>query len=397
MEETAETIPVASPQKEKRCNNVILTSKEPVLPAAIVRGMYLYYSPADICQLALSLYPDVVRVALMLSGASPSFIMLLEGRGLREITRVVETQRRKPNAICSLDEIYWDFMHSFRCESVPVEKMIQAFLKGNYDDEHCAICLNQCTCEHQLFTFPCGHTLHTKCVARMSQWECPVCRYAPISSLDTACCKVCGSFDRPFVCLCCSDSFCNEHMRSHYRETGHAYCTSADRRETWNLMSGNSMRRITYDKSGEFVEMCAKDDQLRGYLEAAIDEQVEIHKSLAAQRVKKEAQKIEMSIQKLRDVLEEKRKAIADMRTFVAEGEKRKKKLDIARNILDHLKQRSVMAEQENEELKKEIKKLEEEVRSQTEFVRDIEGTLCLHAAGAMSPNDQVHVVLSPK
>ena len=160
-------------------------------------------------------------------------------------------------------------------------------------------------------------------------------------------------------------------------------------------MSGSSMRRITYDKTGEFVEMCAKEDQLQSYLEGAIEEQVEIHRSLALQRMKKEQHRLETGIQKLSEAIAEKRRVIGEMRAFCDGHEGRVKRLGVARGILSTLETRRCEAAKGNEQLRKENAELSDKVREEKALIRDIEGTVCLGVAGAMSPNGEVHVKLN--
>jgi hypothetical protein len=328
---------------------------------------------------------------------TPSFVLLVQTRSTSDAESLLKDLRARPNPICSLDTLNFEFFHSFSFDAEGSNHLVSHFLQECYSDSNCAICLNPCTRDHPLFVFPCDHALHMKCAARMAQWECPICRYAPIASLDVACCQVCGSFDRPFVCLCCSRSFCNDHCREHYVQTGHAYCASADGRETWNLMSGSYMRRIAYDKSGEFVEMCAKEEQLRGYLEATIDEQVEIHKAIAAQRLKTERDALEQKRQRLRNAVAEKMARINTMRGRIGEQGGKVKRLAAAKKLLEFFKQRAIAAEREINERRAAVARLEADVENQAALVQDMERTVCISGSAALAGRSgKVHIKFGP-
>lgn len=393
-----QTVPVTCADKTQGPNLFFLTDRA-AIPLVIIRDLRLYYSPTDVCNFLQPVCEHCNHVMLLLSSISPTFVLLMSTRTIEDARLLVERLRLHPNAISSMDTLTFDYVHSYSIGSRFLSHTIDKFLFKTFLDTNCAICLNPCSEEYYLFTLPCGHTLHTHCESRMQQWECPVCRYVPISALDVACCEVCGSFDRPFVCLRCARSFCYDHCLSHYQQTGHAYCASADGRETWNLMSGSSMKRIAIDKSGEFVELCAKDDLLRGYLEAALVEQIKIHKSLGKQKMKHEELKYIDEKNDLIHKIEETKRRIAEKKEKIAQRANREKRRTVAKSIFQGLQQRLENLPEENASLTKRNSELQKEIAEQAELVKDMEGTACIAAAATLKgKNEEVHIKFgSPK
>jgi chromosome segregation ATPase len=162
-------------------------------------------------------------------------------------------------------------------------------------------------------------------------------------------------------------------------------------------MSGSYMRRIAYDKSGEFVEMCAKEDQLRGYLEAAIDEQVEIHKAIGVQRLKTERDALDQKRQRLRAAVAEKMAKIEAMRRRIAQQPGKVKRLAAAKRLLDFFKQRAQAAEREIVERRAAVARLEADVESQAALVQDMERTVCISGSVALAGRSgKVHIKFGP-
>ncbi|OHT07516.1 hypothetical protein TRFO_05131 [Tritrichomonas foetus] len=389
----SQAIQILCREKTPPSANQIFLSPEPEVPIVLIRDLRLYYSPSDICNYAFSLKELCSHSLLLVSATSPSFVLLQKTSTIEAAKALMSEVKKHPNPICSMDSFEFDYVHSVSFQSPSLSHLYCSFMSLSLEDINCAICLNPCNSEFMLFSLPCAHTLHTRCMIKMSQWECPICRYTPISSLDVACCEICNSFDRPFVCLCCARSFCHEHCHQHYKHTGHAYCASADGRETWNLMSGSSMKRLAVDKSGEFVEMCAKDDMLRNYLEAALEEQIAIHKSLSMQQLKHENDMIESEKKRLANLIQERKRKIEEKEKLIEAKEMKEKRLKYATQILQNLKTRLTVLPSENSQLEIENEKLEKQVEEQSELIKDMEGTCCITAAAVLKgKNEEVHV-----
>ena len=380
-------------EKMPKTKNSIILSKIPVTNLICIQGMRLYYSPSDICNFLERHAKCAMNCLVMIAEKTPTFLILLKLKTIDEAISLVAQLRKNPTPICSLDPLTYDFVKDFDFESDHLAHVVHRFRIDEFYDSNCAICLCQLISEMQLITLCCGHTMHAPCAQKMKQWECPLCRYAPISTIDATVCEVCGSFDRPFICLCCARSFCYEHCLEHFKETGHGYCASTDGRETWNLMSGTTMKRIAVDKSGEYVELCAKEDVLRSYLESALCKQLNVHREIQAQKSIAVAESLEQECVDLEREMREKRKLIEEMKVKIKNKSVYEKKIPIANSLLEKLKEKHAAAEETTKKLELENEKLKKEVLEKAELVKDMEGTACITAAAALRGKDQeVHI-----
>ena len=368
------SVPIRYLKKMSPKQKQIFLCQEAIEPIILIRDLRLYFTPKDICEYILSFKKYCSQAVLLLSSLTPSFVLVVKTFSINDAKQLMSELVKVPNPICSMDYLGFDFVHSASFKSTKLFSTITS----SHDDINCAICLNPCNNKFLLLTLPCGHTFHAKCMTKMSNWECPICRYAPISSLAVACCEICNSFDRPYVCLICARSFCHTHSHQHYEQTGHAYCVSADGRETRNLMSGSSMKRVAQDEDGKLVEMCAKDDLLRNYLEGALEEQLAIHKSLNKQQLKHERDMIKQEEKKLISLIQEKKKEIERKKKLIAEKSIKEKKLKIVQEILQTKRNNFNQLPQTIKELQTENNLLEDQVSQQQDYINDIEATCAI-------------------
>lgn len=380
-----ESIPITGVQGDGKHNNVIFSSMQPVVPALIVRDMPLYYAPREICLFVQSAKANVVRTMLFTSSVSPHFILLLKLTSVEEADTALHWLRENENPIPSRDILRTEFMHSFECETTEVDRSLRNFLAGEGSDD-CVICLEACHSnpERLLFTLPCGHTIHMKCAGRMARWVCPVCRYAPLSAMTgigVPSCDSCGDPHNPMFCLGCMKPFCNDHCTQHYRETGHAYCSSADGRETWNLMSDCLLGRVALEKNGELVEMCGKDDNFGSYLEHSIQEQLEMH-ALAAKRALSAARnEADQGKDELRKRLAAIQERIKEKRQVIEMG---KRKVVIS-NLIETRRREVIDYSERIAVLRQEIAKLKSEVKEVRDVASDMHGCMELQIAARSS------------
>ena len=396
--EIFKSIPIISPEKANVNDiNIINLSQRPIHPIICISEMKLFYSPSDICNYLSQLYGRNIHVMLFITKFSPSFLLLIKTKTIPSVVELLSKIQEHSSRISSMDTLQFDYFHSFSFSSPRIKQLGNSFLSNSFSPTNCGICLNKCS-KHDLFTFPCSHTLHIHCVSRMSKWECPVCRYAPISSLNIACCEICGSFDRPYICLHCVHSFCYTHAYEHFKESGHAYCASADGRETLNLLSTSSMKRLAVEKNGEFVELCAKDDQLQNYLDAAIIEQVEIHRTIAQQNLNDEAENIEKQKAELELEIKKKTEELKRRKELIETKKLLLKRRDIAKQILEQKKNSAQNIEEENEKLKKENIYLQNQIIEQKSLLIDMQNSAQIAVAAKMKgKNEEIHVRLNTK
>jgi uncharacterized coiled-coil protein SlyX len=158
-------------------------------------------------------------------------------------------------------------------------------------------------------------------------------------------------------------------------------------------MSGTYAQRIALDKSGEFVELCAKEDQLRGYLAGAIEEQVEINRAVGAQRVKTERDGLEERKRALEEDVAAKRARVARMSEVVAAHEGKVQRRAAAQKLIDWLREREEKVRKENEVTRERIARLEAEVAEQASLVRDLEQTVSITGSAALAgKKGKVHI-----
>jgi hypothetical protein len=391
-DEAFPTIQISSLDKLHPGANAIRTCAAPSHPVLVVSNIPLYYTPENLCTLLFATPCAASDFLVLLSVAPLAFVALLAVE--RPAPDLLGALRdHPPTPVCSFDAIGFAYLHSFAFETAPLGLLVSAFVARTRRECDCAICLKPCTRAHPLFTAPCGHVLHSKCLARMTQWECPVCRYAPLSSLGVARCEACGSPDRPLVCLSCGQSFCAEHSRDHFQRSGHGYVCSADGREAWNVISGTYAQRIAYDKSGEFVELCAKEEQLRGYLDGAIEEQLAVHQAVGAQRLKAQLDRLEERKRALAEDAAARRARIAHMREVIGGHEARAQRRVGAQRLLDWLRARRERVARENDEARRRIAAAEAELAEQAQLVRDLEQTVCISGSVALAGQQgKVHI-----
>lgn len=375
-------------------DNQIFLSKEPVGPIILIQGLRFYYSPSDICNYVLS-FGDLCYIAnLFISAISPTFVLLLKTHSIDSARILMSKLKLHPNPICSMDYFDFQYVHSVDFKSSSLSQRYSDFVNSkSLFDAQCPICLITLTSDQLLFILPCSHILHAKCMTKVSQWKCPICRDTPIFSLEVTCCEICQSDENLFICLCCGRSYCGTHCRDHFEQKGHAYLASADGRETWNMMSGSSMKRIAMDKSGEFVEMCAKEDSLSNYLEGALSNQIMIHNSLGVEKKKNELKMIEEKEKKLKELIIEKKKKIEMMRNSIAAKEEKVERLKNSVNLLDKFQQRLNELPEKNRQLEEENIKLMKQVDETNQLIHDMEGTCNISVAAQLKgPNEKIQV-----
>lgn len=375
-------------------DNQIFLSKEPVEPVILIQGLRFYYLPSDICNYVLSFSDSCYAASLFLSAISPTFVLLLKTHSIESAQSLMANLKMNPNPICTMDYFDFQYVHSFDFKSKELLKRYSDFMNPKQlFDGQCPICLTKLTSDQLLFILPCLHSLHAKCMTKVSQWKCPICRDTPISSLDATCCEMCQSDENLFICLCCGRSFCGTHCHDHYEQKGHAYLSSADGRETWNMMSGSSMKRIAMDKSGEFVEMCAKEDSLSNYLDAALTNQILIHQSLGEEKKKSESEMIEKKKTKLKELILEKRKRIDMMKNSISEKGNKEKRLQVSIQMQETLRKRLEELPKENKQLEETNKKLMIEAEETDQLIADMERTCNISVAAHIAgPNNKIQV-----
>ena len=163
-------------------------------------------------------------------------------------------------------------------------------------------------------------------------------------------------------------------------------------------MSGTTMKRIAVDKSGEYVEMCAKEDVLRSYLESALCKQLNVHREIQAQKMYQKAESLEQECIDLQAEIKEKKNKIAEMKKAIENKEVYKKKIPIAKSILESINENYKTADERSEILEKENEKLKNEVIEKAQLVKDMEGTYAITAAAILRGKDQeVHIKFNQK
>lgn len=398
MSEEAEIVLVQPIERGVKTENKIFLSHDATTNLVCIQGMRLYYSPSDICKFIGKHAQYASNCLIMLAEKTPTFVVLLKTKNIENSKKLVSVLNKNRTPICSLDELSYSYVKSYAIESERLSQTIDRFLNDQFYDSSCAICLCALVSDMQLITLCCGHTMHAQCAQKMKQFECPLCRYTPISALNESSCEVCGSFDKPFICLCCARCFCYDHCLEHFKETGHGYCASTDGKETWNLMSGTTMKRIAVDKSGEYVEMCAKEDVLRSYLDSALYQQLAVHREIAAQKNSDLKDSLESDLNEQERELEKLRKQHNEMKTAIENKEIYRRKLQIARSILEKIQEKQKNAAELGKQLEKENKELEINIAENESLLKDMEGTACISAAAALKGKDQeVHICFTKK
>ncbi|EAY03316.1 hypothetical protein TVAG_173610 [Trichomonas vaginalis G3] len=398
MTQNCNKVCIQSVEKGVKTSNFIHITDDPSSCLVCIQGLRLYYTPPDVCKFVNSFHTLASNCLVLLTDKSPTFTIILKAISIDSAKELLKKLKANPTPICSLDTLTYDFVQSFEFESQKLQLIVNRFSTNEFYDNNCAICLYQLVSDLQLITFPCGHSMHTTCAQRMKQWECPLCRYAPISSLSLSPCEVCGTFDRPYICLSCARSFCYDHALEHFKNTGHGYCASADGRETWNLMSGTTMQRIAIDKSGEYVELCAKEDVLKSYLESALYEQLNIHREIECQETAAILQSAESELTELDYELAEKRKKLESMKKLIQERKTIENKLKIATTMLEKFQEKEKDGQKLKEQLLIENEKLRNQIRDQEELISDMQTTASITAAAVLGgKNKEVHIKFNQK
>lgn len=388
------SIPVFSPEKFGPQSNQIFLSQKQISNILLIEGLRLYYSPAEICNYALSFSDTCSQSLLFLSYFDSGYLLLLNAKSKEAARSVYEFVQQHPSPICSMDEFHCYYVHSVCFMSVTLTQVYSAFCdSSNLINENCPICLNPCNSESMLFSLPCSHTLHAKCMTKMSQWRCPFCRYEPFSGLDAVRCEICNESKNLFICLCCAQTFCSLHCHDHFQTTKHPYYTSSDRQETWNLMNGSTMSRIALEKTGEFVEMCAKDDMLNNYLEQAIEEQIVLHSSILYKKRQEEQEIVKLKADKIRQQINAKREEIEKKKKLIEERKDIEKKIPVVQSLLNQTNQRLRELPKLNQQLETQNRKFNQEIIEKADLIKDMEANCSIITSAAFKgDNEQIHV-----
>lgn len=389
---------IQSVEKGIKTSNIITLGDDPSKCLVCIQGLRLYYTPSDVCKFINSYHAYSSNSIVLLTDKSPTFTIIAKGNSIDATIKMLNELNLNPTPICSLDTLSFNYVSSFEFESRKLKQVVDRFISNEFYDNNCAICLCALVSDLQLITFSCGHSMHTACAQRMKQWECPLCRYAPISSLSLSPCEICGTFDRPYICLTCAHSFCYEHALVHFNQMGHGYCASADGRETWNLMSGTTMQRIAIDKSGEYVELCAKEDVLKTYLESALYEQLNIHREIEGQKTAALMQAAESELSDLEFEVSEKRKKLEKMKKMIEDRKQFEQKIKIASNMLEKFQENQKDGQARKDRLISENEKLKNQIRDQEELINDMKSTASITAAAVLGgKNKEVHIRFNQK
>jgi len=386
---------VADVESSRKGNNYLILSEKPIMPLICVQGLKYYYTPSEICKFFESVSKFVSNSFLIPSYESASFIGLLLARNIEDAICLMSILQKNTVPICSIDILSYDFVARLCFESHSL-KFITNKISGFQDcNETCVICLNHLISDYQLLTFGCGHTVHTHCIQDLTQWECPLCRFCPITLIGGPCCESCGSKDKLFICLCCAKSFCLDHCYSHFIETSHPYCSSSDGYENLNLLSGKSVMRIAMDKSGELVELCAKEDQIHLYIEAVMNEELSNYNRFAAfqlENLKKEQKDV---IDELSRLVESKEKELESERALVKSRDMLNKRKKITNDMYHSFISQMDTIESEISAIEKEIICLNKSIIESEEMKNDMEGAALISmAAGLKSKNQEIHINL---
>jgi hypothetical protein len=187
-------------------------------------------------------------------------------------------------------------------------------------------------------------------------------------------------------------------MVEHYEETGHAYCTSPDGRETRNLINGTFANRVAREKDGELVEMCAKEEHVAQYFQRVIDEQVQDQIAFAHERLRREREELEMKKRNLREKIEQTAEKLRKMADLMAKKETMIKRSETVKNLIVFYQRRNNGLNEANERDEREVLKLAEAVEEKAALVSDMNATVALSAAALLKgKNQEVHVVMKAK
>jgi BRCA1-associated protein len=156
------------------------------------------------------------------------------------------------------------------------------------DEAVCVLCLESLypsDVQSSSFTMCCGHTFHARCVMKLENTQCPVCRFQHDDAGESmSCCNDCGwrgAFyegrnegtsssssqllpDRDndlWVCLVCGFIGCGRmhllHIQRHYETTLHTYIMNTESRRVWDF-AGKRLDFPVIVKTASFLSYCRR-------------------------------------------------------------------------------------------------------------------------------------------
>lgn len=103
----------------------------------------------------------------------------------------------------------------------------------------------------------CGHTFHSRCLARWVDQTCPVCRFQQYPFQQSSC-DECNTQDHALrICLVCGFIGCTregDHAAKHFAETKHAYALEPNSQRVWDYAGEGYVYRLLTNTDGKMVE-----------------------------------------------------------------------------------------------------------------------------------------------
>ena len=135
---------------------------------------------------------------------------------------------------------------------------------GQTEMPNCAVCLERLDPHISgLVTTVCNHQFHQKCLGKVRQASCPVCRYCQEDEQAAEAppqCADCGTEKDLWVCLVCGYLGCGRykggHAADHFRESGHSYSLELASHRVWDYVGDSYVHRLVRSKAdGHLVEV----------------------------------------------------------------------------------------------------------------------------------------------
>ncbi|WAR61711.1 hypothetical protein PtB15_12B401 [Puccinia triticina] len=131
----------------------------------------------------------------------------------------------------------------------------------------CPVCLERMDVSVTgLMTKTCSHTFHCHCLSNWGDSRCPICRYSESklnksSTPDQSECAACGSQANLWICLICGHVGCGRyqggHAYRHFEESAHLYALELGSQRVWDYVGDNYVHRLIQTRSDQIVELPA--------------------------------------------------------------------------------------------------------------------------------------------
>ena len=125
----------------------------------------------------------------------------------------------------------------------------------------CIICLERMDeSVDGVLTGPCNHEFHLSCLKQYKSTDCPVCRYSLVPDAQTYSeCLQCGATDDLWLCLICGFIGCgrylNKHAVEHFEISNHTFAKQLGSERVWDYVRDQYVHRLIQNKGdGKLVE-----------------------------------------------------------------------------------------------------------------------------------------------